>query len=448
MQCQLRFLLPAVFLSALTVPGVTCQEVWTQAELERTSAEISKEVEGIRGKKFLRPVAMKITDKAGFLTHAKERMAVMVTPEELAGNETMAKMLGLIPPDLDLMKKTFDVLEEQVGGFYVPGENTFYIMDRFVGPMANVILAHELTHALDDQLYDIDDDMRTRAAESDAGAAYAAVVEGSGTNAMNQYSMAHVDMLKGMDPESMKELQSMGMESMADAPAFIWVPLISAYLRGSSFLVRSDNLMKGQMKAATPEDLERAFTDPPKSSEQVLHPAKYWEAETRDEPRQIQFETSKLPQGWKVVHEDTLGEIHLALLTTPGTATQGFSDPLAVMTMAYTNSAAEGWGGDRLVVLQKDEARVLELVTLWDTERDAAEFYGALSVLLPGLETNLDRLGKIWGCEKGSERARTSLQYGSRGDEVVLVLAVGVRSSKLDDLCEALVHTEMPAGGR
>ncbi len=444
----LCLLLPGLVLLPRSPSEPLSQDVWTQAELERIGAEVSTEVEEIRGASFSRPVAMKITDREGFISHAKERMAEMITAEELAGNELMAKMLGLIPADLDLMKKTFEVLEEQVGGFYVPGEDTFYIMEQFVGPLAKVILAHELTHALDDQLYDIDDDMRTRVTESDAGSAYAAVVEGSGTNAMNQYSARHLDMFRDADPEALKEVQNMGMESMHDAPAFIWLPLISAYLRGSAFLVHSDNVLQGQMRRAIPADLDRAFTDPPRSMEQILHPAKYWIAEERDEPRSIRFETSALPRGWEVAHEDTLGELYLAILTTPEAATSGLDDPMAVLSMAYTNAIAEGWGGDRLVVLVKENARFLELVTLWDSERDAAEFYGSLATLLPQIEANLDSLGKILGIEKASERAQASLEYGARSDEVVLSLAIGLRSSRLDDVREALTHAEVPAEGR
>ena len=420
-----------------------------------------KDIEELRGQKFLRPVQTRLADRETFVSHAKHRLESLVPPEQLEGAEEMAKMLSLVPAEMDLMAKTFEILEDQVGGFYSPEEDTFYLMESFTGAMAEIILAHELTHALDDQLFDIDDDLRALIHDSDASTAYSAVVEGSGTSAMNQWTVEHIKELD-MNPEEMQQAQTMGMESLRDAPAYLWLPLISAYLRGASFLARSESMMTGQMRSVPFSDIERAFTDPPRSTEQILHPDKYWDKGQRDDPRKISFDTSDLPSGWSLMYEDTLGEMLIALLTTLVEDRTGFDveNPVAVLGLKYTNAVAEGWGGDRLVLLERGNARFLQLVTLWDTPKDAAEFFGAMQVLKSRLEENLRQFalalesGTTEATETEGEMAteaespkptqvQVEVGYASSRSEVVLQLSFGARRSKLRALRKALTWEEL-----
>jgi hypothetical protein len=352
---------------------------WTQAELEAVSEVIRGDVEKMRGMTFKRPVQVKVTDKAGFLDYMKKRQELTQSAERLARDETVAKMLGLIPHDMDLMSTVEEFLKDQVGGFYDPSSDTFFLMDSFTGDLAKIILAHELTHALDDQIFDIDGTLKRMSEETDAEFAFQAVVEGSGTAAMNQWTVTH---LKDLDREALLGAQDLGTAGLADAPPYLWKPLIAAYLRGDGFLTRSRTL-NISMKAAKVDDIRRAFEHPPRSSEQILHPEKYWDEESRDDPRSVKFETSARPKDWEVLGEDTLGEIMLALLTTPLKERTGLDvkNPLSILGIAYTNTAAEGWGGDRLLLLGKGKERWLELVTVWDSTEDAEQFREAVAPL-------------------------------------------------------------------
>jgi hypothetical protein len=109
---------------------------WTQAELESVSETIRADIEQQRGTKFLRPVKVQVTDAKGFLEYAHKRQEKTETPERRVRDETVAKMLGLIEPDLDLQKALEKLLESQVGGFYEPGADTFYLMESFGGDLA------------------------------------------------------------------------------------------------------------------------------------------------------------------------------------------------------------------------------------------------------------------------------------------------------------------------
>jgi hypothetical protein len=138
--------------------------------------------------------------------------------------------------------------------------------------------------------------------------------------------------------------------------------------------------MNMMMKAATKADVQATFASPPRSSEQILHPKKYWDGAKRDDPIRVSIDTAKLPADWSVTGVDTLGELYLALLTTPIKKRTGLDlkNPMSVLGVEYTNRAAEGWGGDRLVLMRRGEDAMLQLVTAWDTEADADEFAAAL----------------------------------------------------------------------
>jgi hypothetical protein len=184
--------------------------------------------------------------------------------------------------------------------------------------------------------------------------------------------------MKDLDRKALLEAGSVGSQGLEEAPPFLWVPLIAVYLRGEGFLVRTAG-MNIAMKAAKMEDIRQAFEHPPRSAEQILHPEKYWDEKEIDEPRAVAIDSSKIAAGWKVLGEDTLGELYLALVTTPVEKRPKF-DPqnqLSVLGISFTNKAAEGWGGDRVLLLGKGDARALWLVTVWDTPEDAQEFRDA-----------------------------------------------------------------------
>jgi hypothetical protein len=378
---------------------------WTQAELEAVTAEIQKEVEEIRGAKFKHPVDVKIIDKAGFIKYAMMRTEEMTTPAELQAEEEIGKMLGLIPADMDLMQATLDLLEGQVGGFYDPAGNIFFLMEGFTGDIARVILAHELTHALDDQFHDLDGGFEARMQNGDSLSAYQSVVEGSGTAAMNSWTMAH---MADLDLAGLAGQDSMGMEAMAESPVSLWKPMLASYMAGNQFLTKGQSILR---KAARKIDrkaardiklhtaIERAFEKPPLSMEQVLHPEKYWDESKRDDPKAVEVSIAA-PEGWEVHKRTVLGEMQIALLTDDAEPID-LTNPMELMTMKYTNDAAAGWGGDQLALYAKGEARWLVVSIVWDTKEDADEFMAAMNTnpRLPNWRTQVAQLDKA---KKGS----------------------------------------------
>lgn len=413
-------------------------EAWTQAELEAMSAEIQTQLEELRGDHFLRPVTVRVASSEDLLDYMKERMAKTETPEKVAADEAIAKLLAAIPLDMDLMAATIELIETQVGGFYDPDTDSFSLMDKCSKSVAPMILSHELDHALDDQLFGIDQKLLPVAHLTDRAVALSAVVEGSGMSVMTQWQMRFGG---EMDLAGMTEMQAEAQAGLADAPMWMWKPLLGVYMRGACFLARTDNLIGGLSQAVPSADIRRAFEDPPRSTEQILHPEKYWEADQRDDPQELSFDTQGLPEGWSVQREDILGEMMLATVATPGSATRGLDleDPMAALTVEYTNELVAGWDGDALILVGDGEGRFLRLATAWDSVRHAGEFYGGMLGVLPAMRAAAE------GLSDRERNAGAELAYGEREDVVVLTVWHSVDRRDRGKLEEALAPRLSPS---
>ena len=408
-------------------PSPKADDKWTQEELEVETAKIQREIEELRGQKFSSPVKVLVTDEKGLVDYAKARIGKTETEATLHADEMALKLLGLMGSDKDYLETTFELLEGQVGGFYDPQTDTFYLMDRFTGGLARIILSHELTHALDDQLYDIDGTLEKIAGTTDAELAYHAVVEGSGLGTMNQWMKAHKDQWTMEDLLGAQDLSG-GLDK---APAALWKPLLGSYWLGVSFLKKTEKWRSVQMSMGVPEvdSVKTGFARPPRSTEQVLHPDKYWVEDSADEPLSVGVTVaeSTLPEGWRVTGRDTLGELYLALISTPASVRDSVNpaDPAAALKVQFTNDAATGWGGDSLVLLEKGRASYLHLVTAWDSEKDAAEFEAQMTAVLPEIERLKARGGWIGGADVQRDGAVVQVRSYANVDEADLAALPG-----------------------
>ena len=411
---------------SIALPGAQdSSDGWSQESLEAASLEVQGEVGRLRGVEFEGAVRVEIADKAGLIEYAVKRMDEMQLPKAMENANWTAHLLGLLTPEQDLEAMTMEVLKEQVGGFYDPGTKSFYLMEGFTGDLARVILAHELTHALDDRLYDLDGALKARIGNSDQTTAYMSVVEGSGSAVMNRWVMANAGKL---DPASMREFSKMGTAALQDTPAVIWKPLLATYMTGQRFLSIGVRQLRTVEEVRDPNAaLERAFAKPPRSSEQILHPEKYWVPEDIDEPIMVERERVDLPEGWTLAQEDTFGEMQLALVTelVNGHYKVNFGNPMSMMNIKYTNAAAAGWGGDSLGLYAKGAGRLLHLVTVWDNEEEAEEFEQAMSMVIEDfIEPNLALLAG----EEGGHGARMT-KGGSPTERVLAAWALPDGSS-------------------
>jgi hypothetical protein len=401
------------------------QERWSQAELEGASRAIEVQIEALRGERFKGPVTVRVASREDLIEYIRVRTEKSADEARLAADERIAKLLGVLPPELDLAATQLEFLAAQVAGYYDPDTDSFALMDSCPRDMARIVMAHELAHALDDQLYDIDGTLERIGSDTDRVLAFQAVVEGSGTSVMNRWTIQHSDTL---DAQVMLDAQKLQLQSLAEAPAWLWRPTFAAYMQGLAFLQRTDNWVAAQVKSVENADIAAAFAKPPSSTEQVLHPERYWDPKRLDEPLRVAFEVGELPAGWSVQREDTLGELALSIVACPDEQRGGLSlegGPMALLGIKFTHDVARGWGGDRVILLGRAEGgSVLRWVTVWDSERDAAEFYGAMQMRLPSLVASARKLA---GGDAGLCDA--TLEYGGDAREVELVVRAGAKGA-------------------
>src|SRR5262249_53627754 len=214
------------------------------------------------------------------------------------------------------------------------------------------MIAHELCHALDDQYVDLRalQTPADRELTVDESYVVGGVVEGSATALMNLWM---VKAIRGgarlPDPAAMQQQQKDQMEVLAKSPPYCWL-LAANYMVGAHFLTRGKGVMGGDGGRAILE-VSKAM---PRSTEQLLHPQKYWDPSQRDEPvvlchGDVACARVAAATGLELLERNPLGELVVALLAEPP---QRRLDPIGMTGADYwTNAAARGWGGDRLLLL-------------------------------------------------------------------------------------------------
>jgi len=258
--------------------------------------------------------------------------------------------------------------EEQVGGYYDPKQETFYLADWIAPAVQETIIAHELTHALQDQHFDIDEFIDRIRGNSDAMYARAALVEGEATlvmmaDAMNnmgvEMDLSMLD-LDGVFGQMMIKMSSAQFPKFADAPRAMQEALMFPYIKGLGFV--NYGRRQGGWKR-----IDQIYKDIPLSTEQVMHPQKYFDQ--RDPPTEVDldFLGKLVPEAWENIYEDVLGEFMTLQLLDP------------VDDLDEEKRAAAGWDGDKVRVFRKEKDLAWVQLSVWDTEKDAVEFAGAFA---------------------------------------------------------------------
>lgn len=340
-------------------------------ELLALADRLSRDVAAVRGLKLLRPVRRGVLDRDAILERIQALVAEQYTPEDIRHEGEVLKRLGLIPAGLDYEGTVYGVLREQVAGFYDPGERRLFIASWLPAAMQEPTLAHEIEHALQDQHYRIGDLLRRREGQSDRQSAVSALCEGDAVAVMIDYLLR----ASGRDFTTMPDLTDQiraqavgrGQPMLRNAPRVMREALLFPYVEGTSF-VRTLKLRSTADWSA----VDAAFTAPPESTEQILHPDRYL---ARDTPVAVALaDAAALAAEYRAVHRDVLGELSFRLYLQES------------IPEGQARAAAAGWGGDQVVLYERltpsatpPAVADLALVgrTTWDSEADAAEFADA-----------------------------------------------------------------------
>jgi len=230
-----------------------------------------------------------------------------------------------------------------------------------------MVMAHELTHALEDQHFQIEDWVKAARPNDDAELAREAVLEGSAMAAM-------VDFLLQGTGSSLRDLPdfdpSMLVGDLADsptlqkAPRFIKDTLIFPYFGGLKFSAAI-------LKPSGWSGLPGVFTKPPLSTQQILHPALYRSGKI-PAPVTLPATEKMLGADWSKLEENTLGEFGWVEVLK-----QFLGDERA-------KPLSEAWDGDRYIVYEQKQTKRVVLVTRLrlTSEQVAIRFFGQYSEAL------------------------------------------------------------------
>jgi hypothetical protein len=332
--------------------------------LARTDA-IAKEVSRIRGLPLKRPIPNEVVDRE----ELRKRLVAMAA-EEKTRKQTAAEGLalarwGLIPLATDYEKLLIDLLTDQIAGYYDTDTKKLTI-SKSAGTdpsWAEMVLAHEIDHGLQDQAFDLKKFEDVPETEGDASIARRALVEGDGIALMLEVMLARngapVPWSNPHVADAIEKAMSVpgDGDSLDKAPLAVRESMIFPYRSGFTFVAA---LRRRQPWSA----VDAAYARPPASTEQILHPERYV---ADDKPIPISIDQPGTLRGFTPVHSTVWGELGFTLFLRshgidPATATQ----------------AAAGWGGDRAIVLSRDtDKRPEKAVAIsrldWDSEADAIE---------------------------------------------------------------------------
>jgi hypothetical protein len=338
-------------------------------------APAMRAVEQIRGRKFTGEVRNVAIDRADLAKHLQEQMA-KTTPYPLEDWGRILRSLQLVDIDgKQIVPKLLALYESQVLAFYDPHSHTYYSIKqlpklpdaaKLADPkvLEETVMVHELTHALQDQLFQLSKKEKALMRDTDANMAYHAVLEGEAVLVM----VAHMLSKNGVNlDEVIKDEAMLGMitssvqaDQMLDpsTPKYFAEMLKFPYLDGLKFVITA-------YRRGGWAELDKVHANPPRSTREVLHPEEYFARSFAPGT----FDVAK-PQG--AIAAEHLGEFHWRFLVG--------------------NDAAQGWRNDRAVVYQ--DGRV-EVDTDWDDAARATKFATAYQAFLAkrGLEAKVTRDG-------------------------------------------------------
>lgn len=350
------------FGSSSFLPGGRAQTAATanaqNAAIVSTTAAMLKETSELRELSILKAVKSGAQSRADIERMIIKNLDSDTTPAEMHAAEVLLRAFGLAPKDFAYRTFLVKLLTEQVAGYYDPKAQQFYLADWIDLDGQKPVMAHELTHALQDQHFNLKRFEKWPKGDSDAELAAHALIEGDATLAMTIYmkrnylvALAFIKSLGG---------QEVATEQFRRAPRALRESLLFPYEEGSAWATQL-------YKRGGWEMVSRAFTKLPQSSEQILHADKYFAYEAPQKLTLPEFKTSLGP-AWKRIDYDVNGEWGCYLILDEYLNDQ-----------AESKQASAGWGGDRFALYEtgKPDEFFIAQITAWDTPADAREFFDA-----------------------------------------------------------------------
>ncbi len=351
------------------------------AALERVP-DLVLRVADLRGLRLLRPVPSRYQSKADFRAFVEREVVHDLPPARSRELSAAMMYLGFLTAPVDIAKAEADASSSQAAAYYDPHQRAFFVVQSPQSEDAfDLISAHELTHALQDQSFDLDKYLAPATPRNtDAELARRYIVEGDATFTMFMYQAAKggrkaagdwlmkltrgvIDRYASMAPaEAMSAFTAMGgldddskaaNEALAHLPPLVAIPLLQSYFQGAEVAIAAYD-------TGGWDEVDDLFRHPPDSTAQVLHPKdklvrRHWAPHRVTIPR---------IDGITAVDDDVIGELRWSIYFG--------------LWLPDEHDVASGWAGDRYWVGKLEDGRLMaELATIWDSDVDAIRFADA-----------------------------------------------------------------------
>ncbi len=303
-------------------------------------------VEQARESDFVTDPLVEFYDDAAFEQRIVETFLDEETIELTEIEGKLYHALGLLDPDVSMLDLTSDLLAGGVVGFYDPETAELAVRGTDLTPYVASTVVHELVHALDDQLHDLDRPEWDELTIDEANAV-TSVVEGNARRVEADW-IATLDEVERQEYAS-GEARAAGGADYGEFPDWLVQLLLAPYELG-------EVLVSGVDSEA---DVDALFENPPESTEQVMDPAAF---DADEQPVTLPIpETDGV-----VVDEGTLGALMLYLMV------------FDTVGVAGATSLAQGWGGDAYVVYEDADRVCITLDVVGDTASDTTSITSSL----------------------------------------------------------------------
>ena len=234
-------------------------------------------------------VKRRLATREEVVSYLKKNMAEDKDVRRLRRTEFVLKKFGLLPNDFDLQTFLVSLLEEQVAGYYDAKTKTVNLLDWVVPDLQRPVLAHELTHALQDQSFGLDKWLKRGDEDLDSkrkltpedftkdedSEARQAIVEGQAMVVLLDYMLAPMKRTVANSPEIVDALSADMAQGGADsvqyrnAPIFLKESLTFPYRYGLEF---EAEVLRAKGKDGA---FAATFQDPPRTSREIMEPQTY-----------------------------------------------------------------------------------------------------------------------------------------------------------------------------
>jgi len=384
---------------AVAAPSPLAQVVGAQFDNGR--------LEHLRGLAFKKPVPLVALKPDEAQRVVEDDLRRDYSDERLQADGTAGCMLGLFAPPFDLKQQILKAALSQFGGVYLPHRKEIVIIQHstlleatnsslwfsFQSGFLGNRLAHELTHAIQDQHFDLEAREEKLKHENDQSIAFSSVVEGDATLAGVAYTN------DGLDNSAVDRLVSnlYGMTRRLNTwasdnkvPEGLSVPSIFAHTEGIKFVAEA--YRRGGWRA-----VDALYLHPPVSTQQIIHPQLYFDRPRLPARIQLAGYQKILPSA--AVYTDTYGELLLRVILQRNLG-----------EASADSNLAERWAGDRIAILPQGNSVTVVWVLAFSDPSSAMQFAALYSSIL-------DRL----------HGASTAHRVEYRGNTVLAVIGDGLR---------------------